>query len=382
MHVRGCDILSIFEKRCRKAQMLMTEAGIDFMFIGGGTDMKYMTDYSHGESERLALFVLPVEGKGSFIGPRFEMPRFEHSGTKVFFDLLAWDEWEDPVDFVAELVGPKAATIAINDTHQARFVTKYLERLPKAKVISAFPVLGEMRMRKDEAEIGYLIHLGKALDRVWEEALGLQYSGRRESEVGQDLMEIKRKVFPEAGSPPITLPRRSGRPMSGLNSASAHGGGGERVIEKGDPFWWEMGGGSCMGYVGDKTRSAQVGPATDEYRKMYEIVKECQQMAFEAIRPGVTCESIDLAGRAVLDKYGVGKYLDHRIGHGLGMNGHEYPYIVRGNKRLLEPGMVFSVEPGLYIPGKWGIRIEDIVYVTEDGAESFFHSTKEFNEVS
>jgi Xaa-Pro dipeptidase len=115
---------------------------------------------------------------------------------------------------------------------------------------------------------------------------------------------------------------------------------------------------------------------------MYEIVKECQQTAFEAIRPGVTCESIDLAGRAVLDKYGVGKYLDHRIGHGLGMNGHEYPYIVRGNKRLLEPGMVFSVEPGLYLPGKWGIRIEDIVYVTEDGAESFFHSTKEFNEVS
>lgn len=374
--------MSIFEKRCEKAQKLMAEAGIDFLFIGGGTDMKYMIDYSHGESERLALLLLPVEGKGSFIGPRFEMPRFEHSGTKVFFDLLAWDEWEDPMDFVADLVGPKAATVAINDPHQARFVTKYLRRLPKAKVISAFPVLGEMRMRKDEAEIGYLIHIGKALDRAWEAALGLQYSGRRESEVGQDLMEIKRKIFPEAGNPQITLPRRSGRPISGLNSASAHGGGGERVIEKGDPFWWEMGGGSCMGYVGDKTRSAQVGPATDEYRKMYEIVKECQQTAFEAIRPGVTCESIDLAGRAVLDKYGVGKYLYHRIGHGLGMNGHEYPYIVRGNKRLLEPGMVFSVEPGLYLPGKWGIRIEDIVYVTEDGAESFFHSTKEFNAVS
>ena len=143
--------MSIFERRCEKAQALMAEAGIDFLFIGGGTDMKYMTDYSHGESERLALFVLPADGKGSFIGPRFEMPRFEHSGTKVFFDLQAWDEWEDPVDYVEDLVGQKAVTIAINDTHQARFVTKYLERLPKAKVISAFPVLGEMRMRKDEA---------------------------------------------------------------------------------------------------------------------------------------------------------------------------------------------------------------------------------------
>jgi len=106
------------------------------------------------------------------------MPRFEHSGTKVFFDLLAWDEWEDPVDLVSELVGPKAVKIAVNDTHQARFVTKYLERLPKAEVVSAFPVLGEMRMRKDEAEIGYLIHLGRALDRVWEKSLSLQYSGR------------------------------------------------------------------------------------------------------------------------------------------------------------------------------------------------------------
>jgi len=112
---------------------------------------------------------------------------------------------------------------------------------------------------------------------------------------------------------------------------------------------------------------------------MYEIVKETQQTAFEAVKPGVTCERIDIAARKVLAKYGVEEFMPHRVGHGLGMDGHEYPYMVKGNKRLLEPGMVFSVEPGLYFPGKWGIRIEDIVYVTEDGAESFYHSTKEFN---
>ena len=230
--------MSIFENRCRKAQALMADAGIDFLFIGGGTDLKYMTNYSHGVSERLALFVLPSEGRGSYIGPRFEMPRFEHSGTKVFFDLVPWDEWEDPVDHVVEVVGSKkAAAIAVSDTHQARFVVKYLERLPKATFVSAFPVLGEMRMRKDEKEIGYIVHLGRALDTVWEKALELQYSGRKESEVGKDLMEIKGKVFREAGSPPIALPRRAGRPMSGINSASAHGGGGDRTIGEGDPFW-------------------------------------------------------------------------------------------------------------------------------------------------
>jgi len=142
-----------------------------------------------------------------------------------------------------------------------------------------------------------------------------------------------------------------------------------------------MGGGSCMGYAGDKTRSVQVAPATEEYRKTYEVVKEAQQTAFEAIRPGVTCESIDRIGRKVIEKHGEGEYFTHRIGHGLGLDEHEPPYLVLGNKRKLEPGMVTSVEPGIYIPGKWGIRIEDIVYVTEDGAKSFYSSTKEFREV-
>ena len=135
------------------------------------------------------------------------------------------------------------------------------------------------------------------------------------------------------------------------------------------------------GYIGDKTRSVQVTPATDEYKNVYEIVKSAQQTAFEAIRPGVTCESVDLAGRRVIEKAGYGEYFTHRIGHGLGLDVHEPPYIVSGNRRKLEPGMVFSVEPGIYLPDKWVIRIEDIVHVTEDGAESFYKSSKEFHEV-
>ena len=375
-------VTSLYEHRCKRAQDLMRENGIDYLIIGAGTDMKYMFNYLHSQSERLAAFVIPRDGKSSFIGPKFEMPRFEHSGVHVFFDLLSWEEWKDPVDLVVNLIGAdKNPVIAVNDRHQGRFLVKYLKRLPKAKMVSAFPVLGEMRMRKDEQELKYLIHLGKALDRVWEAALDLQYSGRLESELGHDLMDIKREIFKKAGQPTISLPGRSGRPLSGINTASAHGGGGDRVIKEGDALYWECGGGSCMGYVGDKTRSVQVGYETEEYRKIYEIVKESQHTAFKAVRPGVTCESVDIAGRKVLAKHGLDEYLENRVGHGLGMDGHEYPYLVKNNKRILEPGMVVSVEPGVYMPGKWGIRIEDIVYVTEDGAKTFYNSTKEYHTV-
>lgn len=181
----------------------------------------------------------------------------------------------------------RKVVIALNDRHQVRFFTSYQEKMPKARFVSAFPVLGEMRMRKDEDELSYLIYLGKALDRVWEEALKLQYRGRKESDVGIELYEIKRKIFADAGQPTLAVSRRgASRPMSGINTASAHGGGADRVIEKGDAIYWEMRGGSCMGYVGDKTRSVQVGHSTEEYVRTYEVVKETQRKAFEAVRPG------------------------------------------------------------------------------------------------
>jgi len=312
------------------------------------------------------------------------MPRLEHSGTHVFFDLLAWEEWENPIDLVADIVDPtKSAKIAVNDRHFGVFLMHYMNKLPKAKVVHMDPIINEMRLHKSDEELGYMIHLGKALDKVWEKALDLEYSGRLESDLAEELHEIKTRIFKDAGKPKLVhSPRGPNRPSTGINTASAHGGGGDRVINPSDPIYWEMGRGQCMGYVGDKTRAVQVAPATDEYKKLYEYVRESQQTAYEACGPGVTCESIDVIGREVLDKYGYGKYLENRIGHGLGLDIHEHPYLVRGNKQLLEPGMVFSVEPGIYMPGKYGIRIEDIVYVTDDGCESFYHSTKEFHEVN
>jgi len=360
----------------------MTDHGIDYLFVGPGSDLLYLTNYRAMASERLGVFVLPQEGRGSFVGPLFEMPRFELSKTKTFFDLIPWQEHEDPVVKVADLIDTsKKNKIGIDDRHQARFFIRYAKKIKKAKFVSTWPVLGEMRLHKDKTEISYLIHLGKALDKVWEEALRLKYSGRKESDVGAELNEIKRRIFGSAGTPEIQMPQAAGRPSSGINTSSAHGGGGDRVIQPSDAIYWEMGGGSCQGYIGDKTRSCQVAPATAEHKRVYEVVRKAQQKAYEAVRPGVTCQSIDRIGRRIIERAGYGQYFNHGIGHGLGLDGHEDPYLVKGNRRKLEVGMVTSVEPGIYLPGKWGIRIEDIVYVTDDGAKSLYGSTKEFNEV-
>lgn len=357
----------------------MVKEGVDYLFVGSGSDMRYLCNYECNPNERLRLFVLPGDGKFSFITPAFEMPRFELADIDIFFDLLPWEEIEDPMELVENLVDhTKSATIAVDNRHWGMFMIEYLRRFPKAKFVSAEPILGEMRIIKDANEIGYLKLLGKALDKVWEEALELDYVGRKESELGADLFEIKKRIFKR----PVELsPLGANRPASGINSSSPHAAGSDRVIQKGDAVSWEIGRGLCQGYVGDKTRSVQAAPATEQYKKVYEVVKKAQQTAFEAIRPGVTCESIDLAGRRVIAKEGYGEYFTHRLGHGLGLDIHEPPYIVRDNYRKLEPGMVFSVEPGIYLPKKWGIRIEDIVYVTEDGAESFYKSTKGFREV-
>jgi Xaa-Pro aminopeptidase len=356
----------------------MEKEGIDYLFVGPGTDMAYICNYGCSPMERLRLFVLPINGKPSFITPAFEAPRFKLGNVDLFFDLLPWEENEDPVDVVEDLVGSaKPEVIAVDDKHWGLFITAYLKKLPKAKFVSGAPVLGELRIRKDKQEIGYLKLLGQALDKIWEELLKIDYRGRTESDLKWEQLEIKKRIY----EPPVELsPIGENKPESGINSSSAHGGGPDRVIGRGDVVLWEMGRGACHGYYGDKTRSIQVAPTTEECKKVYEVVKKAQQTAFDAVRPGVTCESIDLAGRKVIEKAGYGQYFTHRIGHGLGLDGHELPYIVKDNKRKLEPGMVFSIEPGIYLLGKWGIRIEDVVYVTEDGAESFYHSTKEFHE--
>lgn len=369
----------IFYDRCKRAQGLMGKKGIDYLFVDVGSDMFYLTNYETYKLERLVLFVLPREGQSYMITPSFEVPRFELGGIKAFFDVRAWEETEDPMDILTYLVDPaKPATIGLTDQMWGIFVLSIMKILPKANFVSASQVLAPMRMIKDPQEIEYLREAGRRIDKVWEDVLRLSFSGNTEHEMSEKIIAIQKKHF----APPARPPLFPVKPVeSGPNSASPHGGGPDRVIQKSDGVMCELGGGSYLGYKTDMTRCCQVAPATEEYRKVYEVVKEAQQAAFETIRPGVTCESIDLAGRRVIEEAGYGEYFTHRLGHGLGLDFHEEPYIVKGNKTKLREGMVFSDEPGIYLPGKFGVRIQDIVMVTKDCAERLYNSTRELHTV-
>jgi Xaa-Pro aminopeptidase len=361
--------MSIFSDRCRKAQARMHETGIDYLFVSVGSDMFYLTGYSKKPSERLSLFVLPKDGEPSMVTAKFEAARL--ANIDQFYTVRTWDDAEDPMTILRTLVNPdKKATIGIDDQIWGIFVLRMQSTLPEARFVSAGPVLSQLRIIKDSHEISRLREMGRKMDKVYEKVVKLHFTRSTELDLAEQIQEIVK----DQG----LKPEYHAGVASGPNGASPHHSTSDRVMEKSDGVWMELGcGGHVDGYWADKTRSVQVAPSTDTFRKTYEIVREAQQSAFEAIRPGVTCESIDAVGRRIITEAGYGEYFSHRLGHGLGLDIHEPPYIVQGNTMRLQEGMVFSDEPGIYLPGEFGIRIEDIVAVTKDGAERFYDSTHE-----
>ena len=351
----------------------MSEVGIDYLFISVGSDMFYLTGYGKRPSERLTLFVLPKEGEASMVTAEFEAARLAHMDR--FYTVQPWKETEDPMTILRKLVNPdKKSVIAIDDKIWGVFLLRMMNALPGAKFVSADPVLTPLRMVKDAHEIQKLREMGRRMDKVYKKVFNLRFTGATETNLAEQIQEIVKHEG--------LKPERPAGVASGPNGASPHHETADRVIAKGDGVWLELGcGGHVDGYRADKTRSVQVAPATEKFKKIYEIVKQAQQKAFEAICPGVTCESIDAVARGFIADAGYGEYFIHRVGHGLGLDGHEPPYLVQGNTLKLQQGMVFSDEPGIYLPGEFGIRIEDIVAVTTNGAERFYMSTRELNVV-
>jgi Xaa-Pro aminopeptidase len=230
--------------------------------------------------------------------------------------------------------------------------------------VLAGPIIGELRMRKDAAEIDALRLAGAAIDRVHARVGDWLRPGRTEAEVGADIAAAMVEEGHAAADFVIV--------GSGPNAASPHHAVSDRVIESGDVVVVDIGGPVPEGYFSDSTRTYAVGEPRDaDVVATYAVLQEAQRAAVEAVRPGVTAESVDAAAREVIVAAGFGELFIHRTGHGIGLDVHEDPYIVGGNELILQPGMTFSVEPGIYQPGRWGARIEDIVAVTEDGVESF-----------
>jgi Xaa-Pro aminopeptidase len=350
----------------------MQTAGIDWLLVPICSDLRYLTGYKAIPLERLTLFLLPKSGVATFLMPQFEVAKLTQEGYEVFYDVSGWEETQDPYALLASIVGVNEShRIAVSDALWSIFLLGAQKVLPKAEFVSAKPVMSELRLRKDAQEIESLRELGRRMDRVAKDAANLRYAGRTEREVGWDIFMLVN----EHG----LAPTRAGGVASGPNTASAHHMGGNRLIEEGDAVWIELGqGGNWNGYIADMTRVYHVGEPSQEFRDVYEVVKRAQRAARESVRPGVACQDVDRTARRIISEAGFGKYFTHRVGHGLGLEVHEDPYMVEGNERPLVPGMVFSVEPGVYLPDRFGIRIEDIVYVTDEGYGNIYAATHDY----
>lgn len=347
-------------ERMRNARQAASAAGVDALLVTPGSDLRYLTGYDAMPLERLTCLVLPSEGDPVLVVPRLERPAAEASGAGDAVEIRDWPEGEDPVALVAGLL-PGARRVAVDDHMWAEKVLRFRDAMPGVEQVLGGRILGELRMRKSADEVQALREAGAAIDRVHARMAEWLRPGRTEREVGRDIAA----AIVEEGHTRADFVIVA----SGPNAASPHHELSDRVIEAGDPVVVDIGGPVAAGYYSDSTRTYAAGQPPTSYAEAYDALLRAQAAACEHARPGVTAESVDAAARQILEEAGLGDYFVHRTGHGIGLDVHEDPYIVAGNTRVLEPGMAFSVEPGFYVPGRYGARIEDIVVVTDDGAE-------------
>jgi Xaa-Pro aminopeptidase len=348
---------AVYADRIARARATMSEQGIDVLLISVGHDLPYLTGYEAMPLERLTMLVVPREGEATMVIPRLEAPRVvEQPGV---FELLPWSETQDPTAIVAKLASG-ARTVAVGDQMWARFLVELLPQLPGAEYRRAVEVLGPMRIVKDAAEIEALAAAGAAVDRIAAElqAGHIPLVARTEADVSRD---VSARIVAE-GHDHVNFAIVA----AGENAASPHHHGGARVIREGEIVLFDFGG-TMDGYCSDTTRCVFTGDVPSDVADAYDVLHAAQQAAVEAATVGTTCEEVDRTARRIITDAGYGEWFVHRTGHGIGMEAHEDPYIVEGNSRPLEPGHAFSVEPGIYLPGRWGMRLEDIVVATTEG---------------
>lgn len=348
-------------ERLARVQEATARAGLGAVFLTPGPDLRYVTGYEAKQLERLTCLVVPATGDPFLVVPRLELPAAQVSPAGgLGVEMVAWDETDDPFALVAGRLPRDLARVGVADRMWAMMALRLRDAMPGTEQRAAGQVLRELRMRKSAAEVAALREAGAAIDRVHAMVPGLLKPGRTEREVGRDIAEA---ILAE-GHTTVDFVIVA----SGPNGASPHHEVSDRVIQTGDPVVVDIGGAMPSGYCSDETRTYVVGRPPAEFLAYYDVLREAQQAACEAVRPGVRPEDVDAAARDLIAEAGYGEFFVHRTGHGIGLETHEEPYIVAGNTEPLEAGMAFSIEPGIY-PGAHGARIEDIVVCTEDGYE-------------
>jgi Xaa-Pro aminopeptidase len=334
-------------------------AGLDALLVTPGADLRYLTGYDALPLERLTCLVVRAEDEPVLVVPTLERPAAEASPARGL-DLRDWGETEDPVRLVADLI-PAARRVGLDDHMWAEKVLRFRAAMPGVEQVPAGTVLGGLRMRKSVAEVAALREAAAAIDRVHARMGEWLRRGRTEVEVAAD---VAAAILAE-GHARVDFVIVA----SGPNGASPHHEVSDRDLRPGDPVVVDIGGTTTDGYCSDCTRTYSVGTPPRDFLDSYEVLLAAQRAAVEHVRPGVSAASVDATARSVIEAAGLGELFVHRTGHGIGTETHEQPYLVAGNELALEPGMAFSVEPGIYHPGRFGARIEDIVVVTGDGAE-------------
>ncbi|HYT81013.1 MAG TPA: Xaa-Pro peptidase family protein [Actinomycetota bacterium] len=361
-----------YQNRLARAAKEAAAANLDALVITPSPDLLYLIGYDAPLLERLTALIARASGSPLLIVPELERPRAAVSPAGKLLDIETWRDGEDPFDVVARVLSD-GQRFGAADRMWAMHLLGFQRALPSSTFVLASVVMNRLRIRKDEGEVELLGRAGRSADDTFDVITREGLSGQREEAISRKLSELLVQNGCESAAFAIV--------GSGPNGASPHHEAGERTIESGDAVVLDFGG-RVGGYCSDMTRTVSVGEPPAEKKEVHEIVRQAQEAAFQAVRPGVPAEEIDRAARRVISDAGYGDRFIHRIGHGIGLEEHEHPYIVEGNSEPLEPGMCFSIEPGIYLEGRFGVRIEDIVTVTEDGAVRLNNAPRELTVVT
>jgi Xaa-Pro aminopeptidase len=373
-----------YGQRIERAQSMLPAEGASALLIGVGADLQWLTGYAAPALERLTMLVVPAEGGSTLVMPRLELPSAQEcsAARAGLIELVSWEETENPFELVARLLQERKSRpevqigalggawghlggLLVSDRLWAAFVLHLQAAIPDAAFGLASIILGELRAVKDAEEIELLRRAAHAADRVIAGIAGGRLIGRKEADMAD---EIRRRLVGEGHDV-----AGFGIVASGPNSASPHHESGTREVCAGEPIVLDIGG-QLEGYTSDITRTVWVTgehnqAPDDDFRRLYDVLQRAQARATAAVAPGVACEKIDATARRIIDKAGFGPNFIHRTGHGIGLDVHEDPYLVTGNDDPLQVGNAFSIEPGIYLDGRYGARIEDIVVCGTEGPD-------------
>jgi Xaa-Pro aminopeptidase len=365
-----------YAERLAKAQAAVEASGAGALLVGVGPELEWLTGYVAHGGERLNLLIIPASGRMTYISPRLEAPAaLAAPGLgEASVELSAWDETDDPFALVPGAVGVRrGGRQLVSDGLRAAFVLGLQAALPDAAWGLASSVLAPLRRVKDAEEVALLRAAAEAADRAMERVISGPLLGRTEAEIAAEVRDALVAQGHDVALFWIVA--------SGPNSASPHHEPGGRVIRAGEPLLLDIGG-RRAGYTSDITRTVWIagedgsGP-DDEFHTIYELTREAQAAGRAAVRPGVSFEAVDAAARAVITDGGYGERFFHRLGHGIGLEVHEEPYVVWGNAEAVVAGNTFSIEPGIYLEGRYGVRIEDAVLCTPGGVDELNRAPRE-----